>query len=379
MPEEQDQTLTGGLENGSLGEETLTGGIEGNEDTLTMPRSTGDAHTLTLPRSARPGNNEADRKVDWEVGDVIAGKYEVLEVLGRGAMGIVYKVHHREWDLDLAVKMPLLNLVANEVWKQRFILEAQTWVDLGLHPNIVQCWYVRELGGIPRVFMDYLDGGSLKDWIKEGKVRPGEWDKILDLIIQACDGLGYAHEHGVEVHRDVKPGNMLLTGAGELRVADFGIAKRAGSTDIEGKTMTITSGGAQDGDEITVGDTRITVSIGSEAVSQDQPSESKAQKQQIYCVFCGKDITSGRNASEQENQKGYVCTSCREKVDREAGGAFRRIPGGLLTAKKFPLSKDPSRAYSLASKATRSNKRSGMAGWESFTKPLRLRPDDPWL
>ena len=139
---------------------------------------------LTLSQPFRSGTSESLDKVKWETGDVIDGKYEVQKILGQGAMGIVYKVYHREWDLDLAVKMPLPHLVANEVSKARFIREAQTWVDLGLHPNVVQCWYVRELGGIPRVFMDYLDGGSLRDWIRKGKVKPGAWDKILDLVIQ---------------------------------------------------------------------------------------------------------------------------------------------------------------------------------------------------
>ncbi len=215
-----------------------------------------DQHTPAIKREERKAvptviqsfdikTSEFTDSIDWNVGDIIDGKYEVLEVLGQGAMGIVYKVHHREWDIDLAVKMPLPQLIANEVLKARFVLEAQTWVDLGLHPNIVQCWYVREFGGIPRVFMDYLDGGSLKDWIKTGKVRPGKWANILDLVIQACDGLGYAHEHGMEAHRDVKPGNMLLSEDGELRVTDFGIAKRGKDPDIEGKMTVRSSSGNQ--------------------------------------------------------------------------------------------------------------------------------------
>jgi len=277
------QTLTGGIQEGedlfsltqslragteevhAQDKQTLTGGIQESEDLFASPQFFGseieDAHirdkqTLTggiqesedlfaSPQSFGMEAGELIDKVNWEIGDVIDRKYEVLEVLGQGGMGIVYKVHHREWELDLAVKMPLPHLVADDTLKARFILEAQTWVDLGLHPNIVQCWYVRELGGIPRVFMDYLDGGNLKDWIVEGKVRPGEWDKILDLSIQACYGLEYAHEHGVEAHRDVKPGNMLLTKEGELRMADFGIVKREGSEVVEEKTITVSSGGRQ--------------------------------------------------------------------------------------------------------------------------------------
>ncbi|GAK57023.1 serine/threonine protein kinase with WD40 repeats [Candidatus Vecturithrix granuli] len=184
-------------------------------------------------------------KAEWEIGDIIDGRYEILKVLGQGGMGVVYQVYHREWDLYLAVKMPLRRFVADDGLKARFLHEAQTWVDLGLHPNIVQCWYVRELGGIPRVFMDYLEGGSLKDWMLTGKVRPGEWEKILDFVIQACDGLGYAHEHGIKAHRDVKPGNLLLTPSGELRVTDFGIAKRAGNFMPEDNRVIMSSEGKQ--------------------------------------------------------------------------------------------------------------------------------------
>jgi serine/threonine protein kinase len=105
--------------------------------------------TTTVTGGAGVVAPPADAKPDWEVGDVIDGKYEVTEVIGRGGMGMVYKVHHREWDIDLAVKMPLPHVVADALAKARFVREAQTWVDLGAHPNIVQSWYVRELGGVP--------------------------------------------------------------------------------------------------------------------------------------------------------------------------------------------------------------------------------------
>ncbi len=206
-----------------------------------------ELHDLPAAHNQEP---ETDQ-LDWKVGDIIDTRYEVTAIIGRGGMGIVYRVHHREWDLDMAVKMPLLHLVANQALKARFVLEAQTWIDLGVHPNIVQCWYVREFENIPRVFMDYLTGGSLKDRIKQGYIQPDDWERILDVAIQACDGLGYAHEHGIKAHRDVKPANFLLAEDGELRVTDFGIAKRADHDEegeqrvnlrVHGKqhTMTIT-------------------------------------------------------------------------------------------------------------------------------------------
>ncbi len=139
-------------------------------------------------------------------------------------MGTVFRVRHWEWNVDLAVKAPLPNLVADWADKERLILEAHTWVDLGVHPNIVQCWFVREYDGVPLLFLDYLPGGSLRDVMVSGQVRPGQWAKILDLAIQACDGLAHAHDHGL-IHRDVKPANMLIGEDGQLCVTDFGLVK----------------------------------------------------------------------------------------------------------------------------------------------------------
>ena len=98
-----------------------------------------------------------------------------------------------------------------------------------MHPNIVQCWFVREYEGSPLVFMDYLPAGSLKEWREEARVKPGDWELILDLMIQASAGLAYAHEQGL-VHRDVKPANLMLHEDGRLCVTDFGLVK---VTDLE--------------------------------------------------------------------------------------------------------------------------------------------------
>lgn len=165
-----------------------------------------------------------DAAVGWAPGLVIEGKFEVEEQIGLGGMGAVFRVHHREWNLDLAVKVPLPEVVADRQSRERYIREAETWIDLGVHPHIVRCWFVREVKGLPLLFLDYMAGGSLKDWITTGHVAPGNWEMILDLTMQACDGLAYAHSHGV-VHRDVKPANLLIRGDERLCVTDFGIVK----------------------------------------------------------------------------------------------------------------------------------------------------------
>lgn len=165
----------------------------------------------------------------WKTGDIIDGKLEIQELIGKGGMGVVWRVHHREWNRSLAVKMPLPALVGSATARDRFLREAETWIDLGVHPHIVQCWFVKDIEGLPSLFLDYLTGGSLKQWIDAGHVKPGQWKRILEIAIQVSEGLAYSHSHGV-IHRDVKPANLLIRGDERVCVTDFGIVKTAGDT-----------------------------------------------------------------------------------------------------------------------------------------------------
>src|SRR5687768_16387200 len=86
----------------------------------------------------------------WRVGEVVAELYRVVEVLGHGGMGVVHRVRHLGWDIDLAVKSPRPELFTDDSARRRFVTEAQTWVSLGLHPHLCGCYYVRTLDGVPR-------------------------------------------------------------------------------------------------------------------------------------------------------------------------------------------------------------------------------------
>ena len=171
----------------------------------------------------RKNFTEAEKavSVEWQVGDTILDLYKVTEILGMGAFGKVYKVLHKGWNIPLAVKTLRAELAENKGHKEAFIKECQGWVNLGLHPNIVPCYYVRELGGLPRIFLEYAEGGSLRGRLK--KNQDPEWKEILDFAIQCLDGLSFAHSKGL-IHRDIKPANCLITKNGELKVTDFGIA-----------------------------------------------------------------------------------------------------------------------------------------------------------
>lgn len=202
----------------SYSNKTLTGGIEPNDQdrTLTGGKWSDECSCSKIRRQ------DAISLVNQ--GDVIDGRYKVLDMVGKGGMGVVFRVWHSEWNMEMAMKIPHSHILLDETVRSRFIVEAQTWVELGLHPNIVQCWYVREFDDNLFLFADYISGGNLKEKMRKEEIGPGCLEDIFDLVIQAVDGLGFAHKNGV-VHRDIKPANMLITENGRLCVTDFGLAK----------------------------------------------------------------------------------------------------------------------------------------------------------
>ena len=158
----------------------------------------------------------------WPPGTQLLDTYEVKGLLGVGGMGKVYRVHHKSWNIDLALKSPRDEFFQTQAHKQLFISEAETWVNLGLHPHIVSCYYVRTIEDIPRLFAECVEGGSLAGWIARRRIQSLE--QVLDIAIQFAWGLAYAHEQGL-VHRDVKPANVLMLPEGIAKVTDFGLAK----------------------------------------------------------------------------------------------------------------------------------------------------------
>ena len=174
----------------------------------------------------------AGDNISIEKGNTILGLYTIESDAFVGGFGRVFRVYHTGWKVDLAMKQPHREKFITEGDKQLFTNECKHWIDLGLHPHIVSCYYVREIDGIPSIFAEWMDGGSLKDAIKKETLYEGSekeaLERILDISIQFARGLHYAHEQGL-IHQDVKPDNLLLTGDGKAKVlvakvSDFGIA-----------------------------------------------------------------------------------------------------------------------------------------------------------
>ena len=169
-------------------------------------------------------------------GETLVGLYTVESDAIIGGFGRVFRVRHTGWKVDLAMKQPKIDLFQHNEQKEVFIRECDNWIKLGLHPNIVSCFYVREINSLPSIFAEWMEGGSLRKHIDTKELYRGEpaevIERILDFAIQFARGLHYAHSKGL-IHRDVKPDNLLLTsdankdGARRIataKVSDFGIS-----------------------------------------------------------------------------------------------------------------------------------------------------------
>lgn len=164
----------------------------------------------------------------WKPGEVLEEQYRISRVFTGGGMGIVYQARHLVWDIDLAIKHPRQELLKSERQRREFEAECETWSHLGLHPYLATCFYTRDVGGLPCVVAEFVEGGSLRDWINQRRLYTGEdaavSAKNLNIAIAMAWGLNAAHGAGL-IHCDMKPGNVLMADDGNAKITDFGLAK----------------------------------------------------------------------------------------------------------------------------------------------------------
>ena len=161
---------------------------------------------------------------------------EILELLGRGGMGVVYKARQRELDRIVALKILPSAADRDPAFAERFGREARALARLD-HPNIVAVFdFGQTTGGLYYFVMEYVDGLNLRQLLTTAKITPRE---ALAIVPQICDALQTAHDQGI-VHRDIKPENILLDKRGRVKIADFGIAKIVGG---QAPDITLTGAG----------------------------------------------------------------------------------------------------------------------------------------
>jgi serine/threonine protein kinase len=158
------------------------------------------------------------------------GRYEVVEPLGSGGMGVVYLATDPLLRRTVAVKVLSSE---NEDLRERFAREARSAASLR-HNNIVTIYDVGEDNGQPYIAMEFLDGESMAEMIRRRAPLP--LARRLQLIIELCTGLGYAHRNGI-IHRDIKPANLMITSEGGLKILDFGLARVVAEPTLGGLTQ----------------------------------------------------------------------------------------------------------------------------------------------
>jgi len=193
-----------------------------SEDSL-CPRCR-QATTVVAVEPSSPGASAANAPVPPDLLGSHFPQLEILDLLGVGGMGSVYRARQRGLDRMVALKLLPPRFSANPAFAERFAREARTLARLN-HPNIVDVYDLGQTGPFYYFLMEYVDGMSLRQMMRANRLTPPE---TLAIVAQICDALEYAHGEGL-VHRDIKPENILLDRHGRVKIADFGVSKLLGA------------------------------------------------------------------------------------------------------------------------------------------------------
>jgi serine/threonine-protein kinase len=161
---------------------------------------------------------QAKRLLNNRPQGLVVGRYVILERIGSGSMGRVYKAHHAMMDRMVALKIIAPEIASNERVVARFQREMKLVGRLD-HPNVVRAFDADQINKVLYIVMEYVTGRSLGELLKKRPIPPSD---MIDYAMQAARGLGHAHEQGI-VHRDIKPSNILLTDDRKIKVLDLGL------------------------------------------------------------------------------------------------------------------------------------------------------------
>ena len=258
------------------------------------------------------------------------GRYQVLERVGKGGMGVLYRGFDPVLDREVAIKLMLADFTEDaEQMRPRFYREARAAAKLN-HRNIVTIFEFAEESNVPYIVMEFLRGHSLG--ARMSAAPPLSLDDKLHIVCQLCDGLSYAHEQGV-VHRDVKPDNVFVLEDGTVKLLDFGIAKlTASNLTMQGDVLGSAS------------------YMSPEQVSQSESVDGRADVFSTGVVLY--ELLTGRKPFEAETPTAVILKILRDPhtpIETYASG----LPPALCTLVNTALSKDPAQRFATADKLSK--------------------------
>ena len=249
----------------------------------------------------------------------IAERYELLQQLGRGAMGVVYLALDRRLGRQVAVKLMSTACEMSAELRQRFELEARRAAALN-HPNILTVYDSGAAEERPYFVAEYIAGQDLQQLLYGSSRLP--LTELLRIFLEVCDGLAYAHGHGV-VHRDLKPGNIRVTQAGHAKIMDFGIARLVGDASTQ-----LTAAG------MVLGTPEYLSPEGIMGAPVDHRADIFAMGVLLY------EMLTGRRAFERSSAGAVMLQILQEDVDFDCA-PLPRLPRPLNDALRRALNKDP--------------------------------------
>ncbi len=274
-------------------------------------------------------------KGEFKKGQIIAKKYKIIEKLGEGGMGVVYKAEDTRLGRTVALKFLPSELTRDEEARKRFIQEAKAAAALE-HPNICTVYEVDEADVRTFISMSYIEGQSLKDKLKDG---PLSIDEAREIASQVAEGLREAHEKGI-IHRDIKPANIMLTDKGQAKITDFGLAKLSWGIDLTKPatimgTVAYMSPEQARGEEV---DQRTDVwSLGAmlyEMLTGERPFMKAEEHALIYSILNDEP----RPISEiREDIPVYIADAISKTLEKDMAKRFENIHELIHALKQSPL------------------------------------------
>jgi tetratricopeptide (TPR) repeat protein len=305
------------------------------------PEPPGESDSGSLSAEAHAGSDRAEEEAESGSKEKL-GPYRILEEIGRGGMGVVYKAFHPGLKRTVALKVLIAGEDASEEAIKRFHSEAEAVAKLGHHPNIVPVYNIGAEGNRHYFAMLYVEGNSLDRMIDDGEITPRRAAEIAKKIAEA---LAHAHKHGI-LHRDIKPANIMMTEEGEPQITDFGLAKDVASeSKMTRSGMTLGTPAYMppeqaDGRLDDIGERSDVYSLGAtlyEMLALRPPFEGSAVVNVIKKVLLDEPVSPRKFNRLVDRDLETICLKCLEKEpERRYSGA-----GALARDLENYLSGDP--------------------------------------